>query len=567
MTSVVPLRMPGIRRLSACAAALALCLGAASCSSARPGVGTRAGASAQSGVLIVSAGSAATFTPNFNPFSPNALQATHGMIYEPLFFFNVQKSGEVKPWLGKSYTWADGGRTLHITVNTAATWSDGKPFTAADVAFSFQQTIDSQALNAYGLPLSSVKADGTSGVTLRFSQPAYTKEYFILGKAEMLPEHVWKGIPIGQRTTVLNSKPVGTGAWTVKSVNSTVLTLDARTDYYVAGFPKFKQMRYLSFSGNNSADAAIASGQTDWAGGFVPDVQKNYLAKNPKFALVNLPLAMDFLVPNAQQGPTADVNVRKAISAGLDREFMNQSVYNGQAPVGNPEGLLLPNFAPVLDPSLSGATFETGQAKVDGYLTASGYAKGSDGYYAKGGKRLTVTVKMVAGWTDYLSVGQLAQQQLKKVGIDLQIGAEAYATWSADQASGNFQLLLSNYGYTPDPRAYYDQMVDSRLAKPIGQQTTGGNYGRYRNPAVDAALDQISATTDPAQQKAGFAKIEQAFVQDMPLIPLIVAQDEQEFNGNHVTGFPTADNPYAGAAVWLAPDCGWVAMRLQPVTG
>lgn len=554
------LRRP--RRLLAVGAALSLCLGAAACSG-----GTSAGGSSRSGVLVVTTGSTGNFTPNFNPFSPNALQATHGMIYEPLFFFNSVKSGDVQPWLGKAYTWSDGGRTLKITIRSGATWSDGKPFTAADVAFSFQNAIDSPALNTYGLPLTSVSTTGTDGVTLEFSQSAYTKQYFILGKMDMLPEHIWKSIPDTQKSTVLNSKPVGTGAWTVKSVAGAVLTLDARTDYYMAGYPKFKQMRYLSFSGNNSTDAAITTGQTDWAGGFIPDIQKNYLAKNSKFALVDQPLAVDFFVPNDQQGPTADPNVRKAISAGLDRQFMNQSVYSGEAPVANPEALLLPNFSTDLDPSLAQATFPTGPAAVDGYLRASGYDKGSDGYYAKGGKRLTVTVKMVAGYTDYLSLGQLAQQELKKVGIDLRIDAEANATWSADQASGNFQMLLSNYGYTPDPQAYYAEMLDSRIAKPIGQETTGGNYGRYKNPTVDAALDRIAATTDPAQQKAGFFAIEQAFIKDMPLIPLLLAQDEQEFNGNHVTGYPTATDPYAGAAVWLAPDSGWVAMRLRPVAG
>jgi peptide/nickel transport system substrate-binding protein len=50
----------------------------------------------------------------------------------------------------------------------------------------------------------------------------------------------------------------------------------------------------------------------------------------------------------------------------------------------------------------------------------------------------------------------------------------------------------------------------------------------------------------------------------MPLIPLFNAQNEQEFNGNHVTGYPTKENPYAGAAIWLAPDSGWVAARIEP---
>jgi peptide/nickel transport system substrate-binding protein len=125
-------------------------------------------------------------------------------------------------------------------------------------------------------------------------------------------------------------------------------------------------------------------------------------------------------------------------------------------------------------------------------------------------------------------------------------------------------MLLSNYGYTPDPYAYYDQLLDSRIAPKKGKDSTVGNYGGYHNPEVDKALDAIASTDDVAKQKPYFSTIEHDFIKDMPLIPVFDAQDEQEFNGNHVTGYPTASNPYAGAAVWLAPDSGWVAARLEP---
>jgi peptide/nickel transport system substrate-binding protein len=125
-------------------------------------------------------------------------------------------------------------------------------------------------------------------------------------------------------------------------------------------------------------------------------------------------------------------------------------------------------------------------------------------------------------------------------------------------------MLLSSFGFTPDPYAYYDQILDSRIAKPLGQQTTGGNFGRYHNAVVDDALNHIAATTDANAQKPWFYAIEQQFVKDMPDIPLMDAQNEQEFNGNNVTGFPTAANSYAGASVWLFPDAAWVAMRLSP---
>ncbi|MGW1028119.1 ABC transporter substrate-binding protein [Streptomyces sp. NPDC002577] len=550
---------PARRRRLAIGAVLAL---AATTATACGGGGSSSPAA--TGMLTVTA-SSGNFTKNFNPFSPNAQQGTHGMIYEPLFLFNAVKSGDVQPWLGKSYTWSDGGKTLHIKIRTDATWNDGKPFTNKDVAFTFEMSLKNKDFNSFALPLTSVTTDGKDGVTLKFSQSAYTKEYFILGKADQLPEHIWSKIPDSKKKTVLNTKPVGTGAWTVKSVANTVMDLSARKDYYMEGKPNIKTLRYLSFSGNTSANAAITSGKTDWAGAFIPDIEKNYLAKNKKFDLVNIPLSTTYFAPNFKKGPTADVNVRKAISAALDRDFMSKTVYNGQAGATNPMALLLPNYQLVLDPTLKDAKFETGQTKVDGYLKASGYSKGSDGIYAKGGKKLSITVEIPTGWTDYISIGQMAKQQLAKAGIELKVRTEAYAQWVANQSSGKFEMLLSNDGYTPDPYAYYDKLLDSRIAPKDGQSENVGNYGGYSNPAVDAALDAIASTTDVAKQRPHFYTIQQQFIKDMPLIPLFNQQNEIEFNGNHVTGYPTKDNAYAAPSIWLAPDNGWVAMHLKPV--
>lgn len=550
-------RAARVRLVAACAV---MALGAtAACSS------SSSGKAAADGVITVT-GTTGNLVANFNPFSPSALIPTHGLLYEPLFHYNQAKAGDVQPWLGTSYAWSDGGKTLTIKIRTDAKWNDGKPFTNKDVAYTFELPMKNKDFDQFALGLTGVSTSGTDTVVLKFAQSAYTKEYFVLGKVDMLPEHVWSAIPDARKKTIVNKNPVATGAWTVKSVQPMSMTLQARTDYYFKGLPKFKQVRYLSFSGNNGSNAATEAGKIDWGGGFIPDIDKNYLAKNPKFDLVNLPLATTMLIPNARSGPTADPNVRKAISAAIDRDFISKAVYSGQAGPSNPMGLLLPNFQSVLDPSLKDAAFDTPD-KVAGYLTAAGYTKGGDGSWSKDGKKLSLTLETVAGWTDYISTGQMLKQQLAKSGIGLTVSAVAYNQFTADQYGGKFQMLIGSQGFTPVPYSYYDQMLDSRVAPKDGRPSTVGNFGGYSNPQVDAALDAIAATPDVSKQQPYFNRIEQAFKADMPVIPLFNAQDEQEFNGNHVTGYPTKDNPYAGAAIWLAMDSGWVAARIAPVTG
>jgi peptide/nickel transport system substrate-binding protein len=509
--------------------------------------------SVPTGVLTITTGAAGAFADDFNLYSPNAEDATNGMIYEPLFFFDTAKDGVVKPWLGTSYAWSNGGKTLKVQLRHNVTWTDGKPFTSADVVFTFDQALHSTALNKFGLPLASVTANGPYAVTINFTAAAYTDAYYALGRVEILPQHIWASIK--DPATFLNTHPVGTGAYELGSFSGQVFTMTANPHYYLAGLPKFKTIRFLAFSGNTTSDAAIESGEIDWAGSYIPGIQKLYLARNNKFEVSDIPLSTAFLVPNMVSGPTANLAVRQAISAALNRSDISSTVYNGYASPTNPEALILPNYSAVLSPSLASASFGSpNAAKAKSILTTAGIKT-----------PLNLTVDMVSGYTDYLSDLQIIQAELKPAGIILTIDQPAYATFTSLQDTGKFQLLMDNFGYTPDPWAYYYSILDSAIAPPIGQVDTVGNYGRYHNAQVDSLLSEIAGTTNTAVQNPDFYQIEQIFASQLPLIPLFNQQDEIEFNGNAVTNYPSVSNPYAAPAVYIQPDVGWVAARLEPV--
>jgi peptide/nickel transport system substrate-binding protein len=535
---------------------------AAACGSGGSGSPSSSGPSG----VITASGSSTPFTANFNPYSPSFQIGTTGMIYEPLMFFNTAKAGDVEPWLAQSYTWNADGTAITFKLRTGVTWSDGKPFSAADVAYTFNLAAGDQALNTNGLPIKNAVANGADSVTINFTKPSYQYLVYVADKTMILPQHIWS--TVSDKKTWTNPKPVGTGAWTVGKLNSQVLEYTANPHYYQAGFPKLKTIRFVTFSGNSSADQAIESGQIDWGGGFVPDVKKNFLAKNSKFALEDIPLSVTYLMPNYQQGPTADKAVRQAISQAIDRDFISQSVYNGYAPATNPMDLLTPNFNNILDPSLADQKFgKADPAAAKATLQAAGYTLGPDGVFKdKSGKPLNISIKVVTGWSDYISILQIVEQELSAAGIKLTVVPEAYAAWLDDQNSGNFQLMIDNFGYTSDPYTYYNQLLNGSFAPPIGKTDQFGDYGRYENPQVDALLADIASTQDAAKQKQDYYQIEHLVLQDVPSIALFAAQDEIEFNGNHVKNFPTTDSPYAPPPPWLNPDEGWVAMHLEPAS-
>jgi peptide/nickel transport system substrate-binding protein len=538
---------------AAAAGATIVAVGLLAACAGSSGSGSGSSSSGPSGVLSVATGATA-YPDDFNLYSPNAEDATNGMIYEPLFFYNTAKAGDIKPWLGTSYAWSAGGKTLTVQLRRNVKWTDGKAFTSADVVFTFGQALHSTALNKFGLPLASVSPSGAYGVTINFTKPAYTDAYYALGRVEILPQHIWQSVK--NPATFLNTNPVGTGAYILSKFSPQAFELTANRHYYLPGLPHFKTIRFVSYSGNTTLDAAIEAGQLDWTGAFIPNIKRTYLAKDSRFVVSDIPLATTFLVPNMATGPTTKLAVRQAISAALNRSYISSTVYSGYAPASNPEALITPNYNSVLDPSLASAQFAgPNVAAAKNLLARAGVTT-----------PLNLTVKMVAGYTDYLSDLQIIQQELKPVGINLSIDQEAYTSFLSDQDNGNFQLLIDSFGYTPDPWSYYYTLLDSGIAPAIGKADTVGNFGRYRNPQVDSLLSQIGGTTDATVQKPAFYQIQHIFTHDMPLIPLWESQNEIEFNGHHVGNIPTVSNAYGAPAVYIQPDIGWISSRLVPVS-
>jgi peptide/nickel transport system substrate-binding protein len=537
----------------------------AACSSGGSSTSASSSSSGASGLVTGSFGSGATFTDDFSPYSPSAQDPTYGMIYEPLMFFDTAEAGNVQPWLATSYAWSNSGKTITFQLRHGVQWNDRQPFTSADVAYTFNLAKSNTALNSYGLPIAGATTSGLYSVTINFTQPVYTDLYYIAGKLDMLPQHIWSKVK--DPATFTDPQPVGTGAYMVAKVSPQVLELTANPHYYMPGLPKVKTYEFLTYSSNTTADAAIEGGQLGWTGGFVPNINTTYLAKNPKYALVDFPLAVDYLIPNMVKGPTTSLAVREAISDAIDRNYISQSVYNGYAPATNPEGLLMPNYKSVASPATASDKFGGADpAKSKTVLEAAGYKLGPNGMFTTpSGQPLTIDVKVVSSYTDYLSILQVLQPELKAAGINLQITGESYSVWSSDQDTGNFQLLLSNAGYTPIPYSFYYSLLDSAVTKPLGTSESTGDFGRYSNPTVDRLLNTIAGTTDTSVQDQAFYQIESIFKSQLPDIPLMEAQDEIEFNGNTVSGWPTQSNPWAAPAIWLSPDDGWVADRLAPV--
>ena len=196
-------------------AALALVMTALLSSSAAASTASAKTASTNSSYLNIIADPAGPFANGFNPYSLSNsayIQGSTAMIYEPLMQFNLLKVGQIYPWLATSWAWADNGTELVLHTRTGVKWTDGKPFSAADVAFTFNLMKKYPALDGNGVTFLTATAPSSSEAILKFASPAYT-QLFDISQVLMVPEHIWKSI--SNPVEYVDDNPVGTGPYTV----------------------------------------------------------------------------------------------------------------------------------------------------------------------------------------------------------------------------------------------------------------------------------------------------------------------------------------------------------------
>jgi peptide/nickel transport system substrate-binding protein len=251
----------------------------------------------------------------------------------------------------------------------------------------------------------------------------------------------------------------------------------------------------------------------------------------------------------------------------MNREQLAKLAGGGVAGVGSPT-LLLPGRDDnwIADAGSAKLPQSANADEANKLLDAAGWTKGSDGVRAKAGKRLTLTVQTVTGWSDYISINDTLKQQLAAVGIELKPSQVSWNEWNAAQTNGKFQLSLDSVGLGASTNPYftYDSKLASTNTAPVGKSASAGNQSRFSNPTVDAALTAAAGTTDQAAQKAAYAKIQGIIADQLPYIPVYVNSMLTEFNTSRATGWPTKDNTYVLPAAWKAWDAGIVLKTITP---
>lgn len=503
---------------------------------------------------------------NFNPFSSSVYWsgagAVLGAVYEPLFYYNTAKAGDPKPWLGKSFTVSDDGTTYEVTLNSGVTWQDGKPFTAADVAFTYNLIRTNPALNIYGLDLASVTATDDTHVTIKLKKPNFPNENALLGEVFIVPQHLWKSVE--DPSKYLDTKPVGTGAFEFEKYSSQAYSLKKNPHYYVKGQPSVPGLKLVAEDGNTGGLNALNAGQVDWAGIALTDVKKSFLDKNEHNKMVVIPADIKVLVPNLTKAPYSDLKFREALSLAIDRDSIIQKAFGGTDTAANPTTLLQPRDEALTPAAYRGKTLTQDLTKAKQILADAGYRTDGSGHLlGKDGKPIVIRLATVTGYTDTITANQLLAEDFEELGIQVKQVQQSLGAYTTARATGDFDLLDDRVSTGATPFDQFNGALNYSLSAPVGKAASN-DFARVNDPRVQRLLGQAAATNDEATLKTIYGELGTYWAENQPYIVLSQNGAVTTYRDEHFTGWPTQDDLWANPSNWIAQNVGYVAKQLQP---
>ena len=453
------------------------------------------------------------------------------------------------PRLAQRWDWAPDSMSIVFHLDPKARWHDGAPVRASDVRFSHQLYTDPVVASPHAAVMPTVDS-----ITVRDSLTAVawfnrrTPEQFfeVTHQLQIVPEHLLKGIPRNAlATSEFARKPVGSGRFRfVRWTPGATVEVVADTANY-RGRPKLDRVIWSLAPDPTAAVTKLLAGEADFYEALrrehIPDVEKNQALRTLRYPQ----LAYGFVGFNMREPIFANRELRRALTMAVDRQRLVRSVFDSMAPTA------LGPFARALstaDTTIPQLPYDTVRARA--ILDSLGWRDANgDGIRERGGKPLSFRLLVPTSSSFRMRMSLLLQEEMRRVGADVQLDQVDINTMSERQDAGRFQANFAVWNMDPSPGGLRQTFTSA------GATRGGYNYGHYRSPVFDALVDSGMTAMEPARSRAYFRQAYATLLQDAPAIFLY---ELQGLAGAHrrlnITGM-RPDAWWAAISEWtIAPD-------------
>ncbi|MGZ5229134.1 MAG: ABC transporter substrate-binding protein [Burkholderiales bacterium] len=404
----------------------------------------------------------------------------------------MARAESMRPDLATEWSWSPDNKVLTMKLRQGVRWHDGKPFTSADVQCTWDMILEKRPSNWrknshkewYG-NLKEVSVNGPFEVrfVLGRAQPSFLS-FLASGWSPVYPCHV--------DGRVMRQKPIGTGPFKVAEFKpNDVIRLVKNTDYWKPGRPHLDGIVYRIMPSTATRVLSFVSGEFDMTGSstVTPHTLKDVQAQVPGAVCSTTgTMVTGVVLMNHKVAPFDNPKVRRAISLALDRNAFVAAQQGGgrlggvmmSPPYGN-WGLTTAQLEAV--PGF-GKNVDANRAEARKLMEEAGYGPN---------KKLKTSFIVRTSAPNFTMGATLAADQLRSIYIDGEIEQKEYTVFTGAIIKGAYSMAFETSGSAIDDPdvVLYENFKCASIR----------NYTKYCNPAVEAKIDEQSATVDPAKRK------------------------------------------------------------------
>lgn len=511
---------------------------------------------------------------SLSPFLAQRLVATtiHRLIYETLTNHDV-KDGRPIPGLATSWRSSPSKLTWTYTIRANTSWSDGRPVTADDAAWTFNKMLtDPDAATANGSFTANfrrVTAPDPRTLVIELRKPQATMAAL---DVPIVPRHVWE--KVGDFAKFNNDRTfpiVGNGPFVMTDFKvDQWVRLKPNKDFW-RGAPRFDELVLRYYKDGDAGVAALRKGEVSFVQGLTP-AQAAALRKTAGIRVNDAPGRRFFALavnPGARakdgtafgNGHRAlrDPAVRRALFQAVDRRAIVDKVFQGHAVAG--EGYIPPRFAAYFWRPGAAQRIAYDPRKAAALLDRAGYRRdGAGRRLGKDGRALSFRILCHATDPNDKAVGQYLQEWWGGLGIGLTVNC--LDNVSDPWGKGDYDLAFDGWSVNPDP----DFVLSIHTCGAL--PATPGDTGATDNFICDRRFDELyarqSGEYDPVR-RAELVRRMQSRLYDTDYLQVLAYPNAVEaYRTDHIASITTM--PEAAGNIW-GQDGYWSWWSAEPADG
>ena len=466
-----------------------------------------------------------------DPALNSAVDGGNMLLHAYECLLTVGEDGALQPGQAESYDVSEDGLTWTFHLRDGLKWSDGSDLTANDFVYSWKRVCDPEVAAPYAetvlgmvkgydeaidgnLDALGVSAPDDSTLVVELANPC---SYFgsLAAFATLSPVQeatieangeAWATAP----ETYVSNGPFYMTEW----VPGSHITFSKNPYYWNADAIKLDRLKFVLMEDSNAAYSAYQTGEVLMIKD-VPTEEIPSLTGTDDF-YVDPIIGTYYISLNIQKAPFDDVNVRKALSLAIDREYVASTLMQGTyTAAGNfmgpgwmdTDGTEFMSNANGGKPYIDTTNFEANLEEAKQLLADAGYPDG------EGFPTISYTTND-AGY--HKVVAEYLQQAWAELGIDLQVNIVEWSSFTPMRRSGDFEVARNGWvGDYSDPSNMLELFCT----------TNGNNDGKFSNADFDAAIETSRSTLDAAERSTALHTAEDILMDQAGCIPLAYYND------------------------------------------